>query len=110
MRERTTTPIIALLGTPQKPSGEKKPLPGRYSDDIAGTEISQPCAQVDGGGQRKGFTELLLVVKVGEPGVDVQDAWIDYLADGDEYRLQLGGRMAACGHALAEREEDSENC
>lgn len=100
--EQRTTPIEMILGTPQKPGLGEKPFPGRYRDVIRGVVIDQPCSEVHGG-HEKGFTELLFVVKVGKQGFDVPKAWIDYLADGDEYRLELQWDMLGCGDVIAER-------
>lgn len=101
---RRTGPIEAFRGTPQNPE-LLKPYPGRYRREIKGVVIDQPCSEIRNGGRnRNGFTELLFVVKAGDQGFDVPEAWIDYLADGQEYRLRLKWEMAGCGDAMADHE------
>lgn len=99
---KPTTPYGALDGTPWKPYSEK-PLPGEYTDKLAGRVISQSCAERT----HKEFTELLFVVKVGKQGAEVPQAWVDYLADGEPHRLMIRWRMAACGEAIAARRDDT---
>lgn len=104
--ERRSSGIEAIRGTPQKPE-EGEPYPGRYSEKIRGVVIDQPCSEVRETGH--GYTELLFVVEFGKQGFSVPESWIDYLADGQEYRLRLQWRMAACGDVFAES-EDGDAC
>lgn len=102
-----TTPIGAVRGTPGNSSGWKQ-FPGRYDDRIAGRRVTQLCKDPD---RRREFTELLFVLKVAERGADIPEAWIDYTADGEDYRLMIRWRMIGCGSAIeARRDETGTSC
>lgn len=110
--DRTTKPtseFVAVPGLPWKPLGDK-PYPGRYSDKIAGEAVTQTCAELNRGrkadSRRRAFTELVFVMKVGEQGGELTQGYIDYLADGEPYRLIIGWKMIMCGSAVTARGED----
>lgn len=102
-KTRKVTPVVGVGGTPRKPD-DGHPLPGRYIERIAGTRVTQTCSDNHRG--KGGFTELLFVVKVGKGGMHLPVSWIDYLADGEEYRLMLRWEWGACGDAIEARHDD----
>lgn len=109
MVDRTTKPtggFVGVVGLPWKPV-EDEPYPGEYTKKIAGTVITQACANLNRDGNpdvEREFTELVLVVKAGKQGADIKRAFVDYVADGDPYRLVINWRMIACGEVIEARD------
>lgn len=111
--DQTTEPtgeFVGVGGLPWKPLGQK-PYPGRYSDKIAGRAITQTCADLERGrssdpDHRREFTELVFVMKVGDRGGELVEGYVDYLAEGEPYRLVIGWKMIMCGTAIQARGGD----
>ncbi len=99
--------VTGITGFPWEPY-QGKPVRGDYSDHIAGTVINQDCADLDD----KKFTELFFVIKTSKAGAHLKRAYVDYLADGEPYRLVINWEMITCGEAIERRPEppDGSDC
>jgi hypothetical protein len=110
-RRRDYAPVIGgLLGKP--PFNEAYAADfggaGTYSADIAGTRISEPCADTASaeGALNSGLTpaitfkELVFVVTTGPRGGTIRKAWVDYTADDTPRTLLIDWQMTACGTSV----------
>lgn len=106
---KPTTEFIAVDGLPWKPY-TTEPYPGTYSDEIAGRKVTQLCSDLkqehEGRPNQPEFTELVFVMKVGEQGGEVAEGYVDYVADGEPYRLVIRWKMIMCGTAIESRGDD----
>lgn len=101
-----TTGFIGVAGLPWD-AYDGDSMPGEYREGVAGAVITQSCAALDRARDAE-FTELVLVIKTGKQGADIERAFIDYEVDGDPYRLVAEWRMITCGEAIEAREPDPE--
>ena len=102
-----TTPAYGVSGLPWEP-GDMEPLPGSYTDEISGVEITQSCSDLKEGydvetESQPEFTELMLVVKSAEEGAHIERTYVDYLANGKPHRLTIRWEMVTCGTVIESR-------
>lgn len=106
-RTQPTFPAQSVLGMPWRSAGELE-YPGRYTRNIKGRLISQPCSELSEDvdpktGALRNFTELLLVIESDANGAHVSETYIDYRASGKAYRLEIKWDMVTCGLAITNR-------
>ena len=78
-------------------------VPGRYTTDIAGHEVSDTCAQADrnatllskGKVPDKALTTLVFAVKADRDGARIGPYFIDYTINGEPRTLQVNWTMGA---------------
>lgn len=103
-----TIPFVSKRGYPWDPSPGREAEPGDYTQDIAGHAVTQTCDELERSASPQGrteFTELVFILTVGEEGGELRNGHIDYLADGQPYRLVIDWKMGMCGSAIVARDE-----
>lgn len=93
------SPLGGVLGRPGHFPGFK--LRGKLSAEFQGTRISNSCAERED--LSAGFTELLVVMKVGGSGSDVDGFTISYSAAGRSEEVAVPWRMVGCGSEIARK-------
>lgn len=102
-------PASSFIGLPwEVESRGGRGLRGTFSERIAGVEITKTCADLDAERKKSNqpeFTELMFVVKTAREGGHLTRAYIDYLADGEPYRLVINWEMVTCGYVVEQRSD-----
>ncbi|MGW0823908.1 hypothetical protein [Streptomyces sp. NPDC002845] len=80
------------------PETEDGRLAGRFTRAEPGLKVTQSCDEAKE--NNKGYTELFVQFHVGKRGARMSNMWIDYLADGRSYTLDLAWDAIACGDAI----------
>lgn len=88
--------IGTAVGEPPNLYGGER-LPGTFTTEIAGHEISHSCDEL---GPDSGYTELIIVMKNDERGGYLLGVSITYTAGGDDYILDTDWNMVGCGSAI----------
>lgn len=87
-------------------------LPGRYTEDVAGTRIDTSCEEAGAANAAlsrglvpgAALTELVIVLHAGPRGTAAEEVLVDYRADGEPRTLRLAWSMVLCGSAARVRE------
>ncbi|WP_109507748.1 hypothetical protein [Nocardioides speluncae] len=102
-------PLGGWVGEPpawNEPYAEHAPtLAGTFSD-LKGYRVAQRCSDAPEGQEpshKEGFTELLLTIESGAKGAASPRFFIDYIADGRPYSLEIDWEMVLCGTATRDR-------
>ncbi|MBB1242269.1 hypothetical protein GL263_01565 [Streptomyces durbertensis] len=96
-RSEETTQFFSRLGGPPAFDHDRT-LAGTFSRKINGQVITRRC--LDKPDQRKGYTELVFVMKFGAEGGHVPRAAINYTTHTGDYTLNLNWAMSGCGSAI----------
>lgn len=106
-----TPPALPARSTRGLPWNLSSEYPGKYSRQIEGRIIDQPCSELtedshpEVGAPRR-YTELLLAIESDSNGAHVRELYIDYRAGGKAYRLVVKWNMITCGQVISTRPDD----
>jgi hypothetical protein len=97
------TLIGSMRGLPPdfgRPHGRETVGGGRWSAQVAGTRLSQRCADHEVPG--RGYTELVVAFRAGPEGAEITQVRVDYEWDHHLDDVTVDGQAILCGTAVSE--------